>query len=100
MRRLLTWARLQDEDGVLSLTHVAVFVGLAVYAWHPDATTAGFATAMIGHYGYKKWLVARDASAEGEQQYKKITDTLSTLEGRLNSLTSGATWSASMKRGQ
>jgi len=58
LRQLLTWLRLTDEDGLLSITHAAVYVAFAcvLLGRQVSWTEWGLFVSALGSYRVKRYL--------------------------------------------
>src|SRR5688572_26794815 len=87
MMRVLTFLRLVDENGNLSLTNIAVIVSLVKLAMTPTVsmTDTGALLVSVLNYAYKRFSQAPDADDDGipdavEANTKAIEDLSSKLD--------------------
>lgn len=74
MMWLLNFLRLIDEDGVLSLTNIAVIIVLAKLALlaNCDLSSAAALLTVLGGYHFKSWHNARKPKPSTEQDKEAI----------------------------
>ena len=72
--KLLNWLRLTDDDGLLSLTHLSLFIALGLLIAGRPISLPEFATfvAALGSYRVKRALENRDDSATTDSRLTQL----------------------------
>lgn len=85
--RFLSFFRLVDENGELSITNIAVWVVLGKVAYAPDISMTEIAALLtvIGSYRYKSFYVAKKTKHK-ETELLGITNTIETAVKELGDL--------------
>ena len=83
--QFLAWVRLTDDDGALSLTHLALFIalGLMIAGRQIEWTALGGFIAALGSYRIKRAIEDRDDSQTTADKLAKIDVKMGRLESVL-----------------
>jgi len=89
--KALNFFRITDDDGLLSLTHLALYVCIVKLAIVSPASLADIGALFIAicNYGYKKWLGAQEPvnvnyAPEFQQQVEQLEQKIKEVQGKVN----------------
>lgn len=86
--KVLSFLRLTNGDGKLSLTNIAVVVVLIKVAFASEPSIAQMATLLtvISAYNFKRWHASRSVKADLADVQQTLSEELSTLRSDIDKL--------------
>ena len=89
--KALDFFRITDDDGLLSLTHMALYVCIVKLAIASPASIADIGALFIAicNYGYKKWLGIQEPTniayaPEFQQKFEEMEQKIKEVQGKVS----------------